>query len=75
MPFAINEIGLVELPVVLYLQKVYGHLSRIENRSFVVLGSFPVSFGSLASVSRIQSYLSHISHGQLSSIVVNELQF
>lgn len=65
MPFTINEIGLIELPIVGRLQKVCGHIARIENRSFVVLSSFPLTFDSLISVSRIQSNLADIFQDRL----------
>lgn len=51
IPFMVNEISLIELAIVRRLQKVCDHLAEKENRSFVVLGSFPLTFGAVASVS------------------------
>lgn len=52
----INELNLIEIPVVRRLQKVCNHLAEKENRSFVVLGAFPLDFGSVASVSHINGH-------------------
>lgn len=48
----INQLGLVDPEVILSLQKLYGYLTVEENRSFVVLGTFPLTFGSMTSVGR-----------------------
>lgn len=51
----VNELRLVSVDNVKKLQKVYSHLSMIENRSFMILGNLPLTFGSLTSVSVIVS--------------------
>lgn len=56
----INELSLIELPLVRQLQRVCNHLAEKENRSFVVLGSFPLTFGSVASVSAITGLLNSL---------------
>lgn len=49
-PLMANELGLISMPVVSELQKVYHHLSAIEHRSFMLLGNIPLTFGSLTSI-------------------------
>lgn len=51
MPLMINELRLLDERVVRRAQKIIGHLSVIENRSFIILGNVPLSFGSMTSVS------------------------
>lgn len=50
-PLMVNELGLLDECVVRDLQRVYSHLSVIENRSFMILGCVPLTFGSLTPVS------------------------
>lgn len=50
-PLMLNELKLIDLETIKDLQNVYSHLSSIKNRSFMVLGNLPLTFGSLPSVS------------------------
>lgn len=51
IPLMVNESNVVDAKIVSKVQQVSDHLSRIENRSFLVLGNFPLTFGSMTSVS------------------------
>lgn len=52
----VNESTIVEPDIIDKLQRVSDHLSRIENRSFIVLGNFPLTFGSMTSVSKLGKF-------------------
>lgn len=49
----INELNLVEPSVILRLQHLCNHLVLVENRSFVMLGRMPLTFGFMTSVSKL----------------------
>lgn len=46
----VNEMRLIDDEVVRQLRSICDHLSQIENRSFIVLGSIPLTFGSMTSI-------------------------
>lgn len=46
-----NELGFLDRQVVCRAQKICWHLAEIENRSFILLGNVPLTFGSMTSVS------------------------
>lgn len=47
----VNELQFVDEKIVEDLQSLYSLLSSIQNRSFMILGNLPLTFGSLTSVS------------------------
>lgn len=56
-PLMVNELKLVDETIVENLRGIYQHLSAIENRSFMILGNLPLTFGSLTSVSHERSMI------------------
>lgn len=64
-PLMINELRFVDTNTVLKLQRIYSHLSLIENRSIMILGNLPLTFGSLISVSTLFKYNRLITSNQL----------
>lgn len=50
-PFMTNEIKLIDYNIVRRTQKVCVHLACIKNRSLMLMGVFPLTFGSLVPVS------------------------
>lgn len=56
LPLMVNELRLIEPKVKVRMDKSCEDLAQIENRSFVIFGNFPLTFGSLTSVS-VELYL------------------
>lgn len=54
-PLLVDELEFLSSQVATRLFKICSDLVHSENRSFIVLGNFPLSFGSLASVSFVSS--------------------
>ena len=49
-PLLANELSLLSPSVVRRIQLICVHLSKLENRAVVVLGNFPLNYGSLTSI-------------------------
>lgn len=50
-PLMVNEINLIEADIKKRINRSCEDLAQLENRSFVILGNIPLTFGSLVSVS------------------------
>lgn len=59
IPLLSNELKMMNAETVIKLTKICNYLAAIENRAFLLLGTFPLTFGSMTSVSR-QSNLTRL---------------
>lgn len=50
-----NELNLIKDPIRVRIDKICNNLAGIENRSIVVLGNIPLTFGSLTSVGNLKN--------------------